>query len=111
MFVGYVLGHTGDTYRMWDLKTGDTHVSPDVIWLQQMFYKAKNGANYVEVNVKPEQGNHTTIEADEDDKSSQESSHKSSESSENESVNTSEDMPEDNLDNNQPDEPQEPQVT
>jgi hypothetical protein len=46
-----------------------------------MFYKAKNSANYVEVNVKPEQGIHKTIEADEDDDSSQESSDKSSESS------------------------------
>jgi hypothetical protein len=32
MFVGYALGHTGDTYRMWDLKTGGVYVSCDVIW-------------------------------------------------------------------------------
>jgi hypothetical protein len=33
MFVGYALRHTGDTYRMWDPKTGGVHVSWDVIWL------------------------------------------------------------------------------
>jgi hypothetical protein len=114
MFIRYAIRHTGDTYRMWDPKTG-MHVSRDVIWLQQMFYKAKNIANYVEVNVKPQQGIHKTIKADEDDDSSQERSDKSSESSEieseSESVNASKDTPEDNLDNNQPDKPQEPQIT
>jgi hypothetical protein len=69
---------------MWDPKTGGVHVSCDVIWLRQMFYKAKTGANYVEVNVKPEATIHKTIEADEDAQSSSESSYKSSESSESE---------------------------
>jgi hypothetical protein len=72
MFVGYALGHTGNTYRMWDPKTGGVHVSCDVIWLQQMFYKAKTGANYIQVNIESEQGIHKAIEADEDEDSSKE---------------------------------------
>jgi hypothetical protein len=69
MFVGYTLGHTGDTYRMWDPKTGGIHVSRDVIWLQHMFYKVKDTANYVEVNVEPEQNKtHMTVEADENER-------------------------------------------
>jgi hypothetical protein len=108
MFVGYALGHIGNTYRMWDTKTGSVHVSCDVIWLRQMFYKAKTSANYIEVTVEPEQGIHKAIEADEDDESCAASSNKSSESSksseieetENESVNQEEDTPQDIQDNN-----------
>jgi alpha-acetolactate decarboxylase len=90
------------------------HVSHDVIWLQQIFYKAKNAANYVEVNVKPEQNKtQMTVVADEDEESSHGSSNKSSESSENNSEyaseNTSEnaleDDPDDNNDANELDEP------
>jgi hypothetical protein len=75
-----------------------------------MFYKAKTGTNYIEVNVEPEQGIHKAIEADEDEDSSKESSNKSSESSEIEenkieSVNQDKDTPQDIQDNNQLDEP------
>jgi hypothetical protein len=67
------------------------------------------------VNVEPEQGIHKTIKADEEEDSSQESSNKSSGSSKieenEESVSASKDTPEGSLDNNQPDEPQEPPVT
>jgi hypothetical protein len=113
MFVRYALGHTGDTYRMWDPKTGGVHVSCNVIWLRQMFYKAKTGANYVEVNVEPEETIHKNLEADEDASSSSESS-KSSESSESEveleeeteNVHEDEDTPQDTPDEDQPDEPQ-----
>jgi hypothetical protein len=109
MFVGYALGHTGDTYRMWDPKTGGVHVSHDVIWLQQMFYKAKTGTNYVKVNVEPEQEIHKAIEADEDEESSKESSNKSSKSNkieeETQSVNQEEDTPQDIQDDDQLEEP------
>jgi cytoskeletal protein RodZ len=97
---------------MWDPKTGGIHVSRDVIWLQQMFYKAKNTANYVEVNVEPEQNKtQMTVTADEDEESSHESSDKSSESSENESEDAPEDILDDKNEANEPDEPEEPQVT
>jgi septum formation inhibitor MinC len=119
MFVGYALGHTGHTYRMWDPKTGDVHVSCDMIWLRQMFYKAKTSANYIEVNFELEQAIHKTIEADEDDQSSSESSNKSSKSSEveeieeqeTESVHQDKETPQDIPDDDQPDEPEEPPVT
>jgi hypothetical protein len=115
MFVRYTLSHTGNTYRMWDLKTGGMHVSCDVIWLRQMFYKAKTGTNYVEVNAELAQGIHKTIEADEDEESSSTSSNKSSESSEieeeNDIVNEDEDTPQDIPDDDQLDELEEPPVT
>jgi hypothetical protein len=94
--------------------TGGVHVLRDVIWLRQMFYKAKTSTNYVEVNVEPEQEIHKAIEADEDE---EESSNKSSKSSkieeETQSVNQDEDTadtPQDIQDNDQP-EPEEPPVT
>jgi hypothetical protein len=39
VFVGYLLGHSGDTYRMWNPVTDGIHQTRDVIWLQQMYYK------------------------------------------------------------------------
>jgi hypothetical protein len=39
MLVGYAPDHSGDTYRMWDPKTGGIHVSRDVIWLRHLSYK------------------------------------------------------------------------
>jgi hypothetical protein len=62
IFVGYALGHTGDTYRMWDPKTGGIHVSRDIIWLNQMYYKNANDPEYVELNVNP-----MNVQADEED--------------------------------------------
>jgi hypothetical protein len=112
MFVRYALGHTGDTYRMWDPKTGGVHVSHDVIWLRQMFYKAKTSTNYIEANTELAQGIHTTIEADEDEESSSTSSNESSEiEEENDIVNEDEDTPQDIPEDDQPDEPEEPPVT
>jgi hypothetical protein len=100
---------------MWDPKTGGVHFSHDVIWLRQMFYKAKTATNYVEVNVEPEEMIHKTIEADEDAQSSSKSSNKSSESSESEveeldkqetdSVHEDEGTLQDTLGDNQPDDP------
>ena len=37
MFVGYAKDHTGDTYRMLNLKTKKIWISRDVIWVQQSF--------------------------------------------------------------------------
>jgi hypothetical protein len=56
-------------------RQGGVHVSRDMIWVMT---DVLQGQEYVEVNVELQQGNHTTIKADEDDKSSQESSNKSS---------------------------------
>jgi hypothetical protein len=71
IFVGYALSHTGDTYRMWDPKTGGIHVSRDVIWLNQMYYKNTNDQEYVKLNV-----NLLNVQADEeaDEENSEESS-------------------------------------
>jgi hypothetical protein len=99
---------------MWDPKKGGVHVSCDVIWLRQMFYKAKTGTNYIEVNAEPAQEIHKTVEADEDEESSSASFNKSSESSEiedNDIVNEDEDTPQDILDNDQLDELEEPPAT
>jgi hypothetical protein len=38
MMVGYALDHPGDTYRMWDPRTKNVHVTRDVIWLRRMYY-------------------------------------------------------------------------
>jgi hypothetical protein len=61
IFVGYALGHTGDTYRMWDPKTGGIHVSRDIIWLNQMYYKNPTDQEYVELHVNP-----LNVQADEE---------------------------------------------
>jgi hypothetical protein len=38
MMVGYTLDHPGETYRMWDPRTKNVHVTRDVIWLRRMYY-------------------------------------------------------------------------
>jgi hypothetical protein len=45
VFVGYATGHSGDTYRMWDPKTGGVHLSRDVIWLRRMYYQPNDENN------------------------------------------------------------------
>jgi hypothetical protein len=37
VFVGYALGHLGDTYRMWNPVADGVHQTRDVIWLWQMY--------------------------------------------------------------------------
>ena len=50
VFIGYALGHSGDTYRMWDPKTGGVHVTRDVIWLRRMYYApSETQNNYVTI--------------------------------------------------------------
>jgi hypothetical protein len=39
MMVGYALNHPGDTYRMYDPKSGGIHETRDVIWLRRMYYQ------------------------------------------------------------------------
>ena len=39
LFVGYPRNHPGDTYRMYDPKSGGIHEVRDVIWLRRMFYE------------------------------------------------------------------------
>jgi hypothetical protein len=38
MFVGYALNHPGNTYHMWNPKTGVIHENQDIIWLKRMYY-------------------------------------------------------------------------
>jgi hypothetical protein len=40
MFVGYVMGHAGDVYYIWNPKTNGVHVTWDIVWLKHMFYPA-----------------------------------------------------------------------
>ena len=48
MFVGYALGHSPDTYRMWRERTNSILVTRDVIWLRRMYFqKAKSEAQEV----------------------------------------------------------------
>jgi hypothetical protein len=58
------LGHTEDTYWMWDPKTGGIHELWDIIWLTQMYYKDTNDPTYVKLNV-----NLVSVQADEEDES------------------------------------------
>jgi hypothetical protein len=39
MFVGYAMDHAGDTYHMLDPVTKGVHVTSDIFWLCQMFFK------------------------------------------------------------------------
>ena len=39
MFIGYMYNHLGDCYKMYNLKTGRTHETRDIIWLKWRFYK------------------------------------------------------------------------
>jgi hypothetical protein len=77
VFVGYALEHSGNTYRMWDPKTGGIHLSRDVIWLRQMYYKPNEAqAAYVEVD------DATIIEAEKRDPQEESSSNDSEPSDE-----------------------------
>jgi hypothetical protein len=58
------MGHTGDTYQMWDPKTGGIHVSHDITCLNQMYYKEANDPMYAELNVNP-----VNVQADEEEES------------------------------------------
>mmetsp|Transcript_21337 Transcript_21337/g.30685 ORF Transcript_21337/g.30685 Transcript_21337/m.30685 type:complete len:183 (+) Transcript_21337:248-796(+) len=40
MMIRYVMNHTGNTYRMWDLETNGVHTTRDIIWLLKKLYEA-----------------------------------------------------------------------
>jgi hypothetical protein len=45
MMVGYALNHPGDTYWMFNLKTGGIHETRNIIWLRQMYFTKSETAN------------------------------------------------------------------
>jgi hypothetical protein len=71
VFVGYVLGHLGDTYRMWNPDTDGVHQTRDVIWRQQMYYKlVEKQASYITIKEDSHQATkNMTITAEEGNKS------------------------------------------
>jgi hypothetical protein len=71
VFVGYALGHSGDTYQMWNPVTNSLHQTRDVIWLQQMYYKpVEQQAYYITIKEDIHQATkHKIITAEEGDKS------------------------------------------
>jgi Reverse transcriptase (RNA-dependent DNA polymerase) len=93
VFVGYALGHSGDTYRMWDPKTGGVHVTRDVIWLRRMYYQsAETNNHYVTVDnenpmpLEAEEGAGQVQNESSDESSDESSSESESSSSSDESV-------------------------
>jgi hypothetical protein len=69
VFVGYALGHSGDTYRMWNPDTDRVHQTRDVIWLQQMYYKpVEKPASYITIEDDTQQTTEQIITAEEGDK-------------------------------------------
>ena len=42
MNIGYCMEHAGDTYRMWDRKTGGVHETRDVTWLRRMYFSKED---------------------------------------------------------------------
>jgi hypothetical protein len=70
VFVGYALGHLGDTYRMWNPVTDGVHQTRDVIWLRQMYYKpVEQQASYITIEEDMAQATEQIITAEEGDKS------------------------------------------
>ena len=59
MFIGYVLNHGGDVYRMWNPTTGRLHHTRNVIRLKRMYFKPQDDVNKDEVEQKHSTGTET----------------------------------------------------
>jgi hypothetical protein len=62
IFVGYAVGHSGNTYHMWDPSTRQVHVSCDVIWLHQMYYVSHDGGADKNPALRAEEGKTVTAQ-------------------------------------------------
>ena len=62
MFVGYVLNHEGNGYRMWDPDTGRVHISRDITQLNPIFLENNSPReNYTRRNLLTNEDGETKI--------------------------------------------------